>query len=465
MNNRSHKALSVALQEQKERLVPCVHCGFCLPVCPTYVRLGDENDSPRGRLYLMRAVVEGRLSVASDAFQTHIDRCLGCRACEPACPSGVEYGVLLELARNAVFQERKARPLVRAILYVFRRKAWLRWSMKVARVSRQLGLAWLGMKLTPKLSSFHTIRFGFAMINASRSSNLSSPSKTSKLLPWSATISNRDPLSGIYEKDVAEEIVPIPPRMLRVALLNGCVQGGLFARVNDATHRVLEANGFQVVIVAGQNCCGALHTHAGDIENARQLARTNISAFTKANIDRIVVNSAGCGVALKEYGHLLAEDPDYAEIAARLSDNTRDVCELLHEYGIRIGAPVPIKATYDAACHLCHAQLIKNAPMTVLEAIPGLDITPLSGEEECCGGAGIYGLTHPGLGESIGSDKVASVIDTKADVVITANPGCIMQIGAGLLLQNSSVTAHHPIELLDESYRRAGFYNMKSLLP
>ena len=458
MNNRSSSALSVALQEQKERLVPCVHCGFCLPVCPTYVRLGDENDSPRGRLYLMRAVVEGRLSVASDAFQTHIDRCLGCRACEPVCPSGVEYGILLELARNAVFQERKAQPLVRIVLYVFKRNTWLRWSMKIARVSRQLGLTWLGMKLTPKLNLFHAVRFGFAMITASRSSNLSSLIKKSNPPSSPVIISNGDSLSGIYEKDAAEEIVSMPGRRLRVALLSGCVQAGLFARVNDATHRVLKANGFQIVLVAGQTCCGALHTHAGDAENARQLARININAFTKTKIDCVVVNSAGCGAALKEYEHLLAEDPNYAEAAVRLSSNTRDICELLHGCGIRRGAPVPIKVTYDAACHLCHAQRLKRAPRAVLEAIPGLDFIPLSSEEECCGGAGIYGLTHPELGERIGSDKVASVIDTKADVVITANPGCIMQIGAGLLLQNSSITAHHPIELLDESYRRAGFY-------
>ena len=443
--------LTTALEAQKDRLLPCVHCGFCLPACPTYVRLGDENDSPRGRLHLMRAVVEGRLSAGSDAFQTHIDRCLGCRACEPVCPSGVEYGLLLERAREVAFQARKPRPSTRVLLAVFRRRFWLRWGMRLARTARGLGLAWLGARLTPAVRMLHPLRFGFAMLAASRGPGLSSlPTRASA--DSAPALPAGDAPAGGGAGPVAGD------RPLRIALLTGCVQAGLFARVNNATVRVLQANGFEIVPVEGQRCCGALHAHAGDAESARELARGNVDAFARAEVDLVAVNAAGCGAALKEYGHLLAADGEYAEAASRLAESTRDVSELLVVRGARRGAPLPLRVTYDAACHLCHAQRLRQAPRAMLASIPELDLVPLRGEEECCGGAGIYGLTHAELGERIGSDKVAAVVDTGADMVVTANTGCIMQIGAGLLLRGSRVTVRHPVELLDESYRRAGFY-------
>ena len=441
-----------ALKAQEERLLPCVHCGFCLQACPTYVRLGDENDSPRGRLHLMRAVVEGRLSAGSDAFQTHIDRCLGCRACEPVCPSGVEYGLLLESARAAAFQARKPRLLVRALLAVFKRGTLLRWSMGLARMTRGLGLAWLGAKLTPRVRSLYPVRFGLAMLAASRGSRLRFFAPTASPPPEAEH--GEDAPSGAERSLTSAE----GDRPVRVALLTGCVQAGLFARVNDATERVLRANGFEVVPVVGQRCCGALHAHGGDAESARQLARANVDAFVRSKIDFVAVNAAGCGTAMKEYGHLLADEPKYADAAARLAGATRDVSELLAEVGPRRGASLPVRATYDAACHLCHAQKLVEAPRALLDAIPDLDLVPLPGEEECCGGAGIYGMTHPELGGRIGADKVRAVVGTGADVVVTANPGCIMQIGAGLMLRGSPIRAHHPVELLDESYERAGFY-------
>ncbi len=397
----------------------------------------------------MRAVVEGRLPAASDAFQTHIDRCLGCRACEPVCPSGVEYGLLLESAREVAFRARKPRMSVRAFLSVFRRGVWLRWSMGFARMARRLGLAWLGAKLTPGFRSLHPLRFGLAMLAASRGSRLLSAAPAGSASSPVAVPAGDVPAAG--ESDAGEA-------PLRVALLTGCVQAGLFARVNDATERVLRANGFEIVWVAGQKCCGALHVHAGDAEGARRLARANVAAFEKSKVDFVAVNAAGCGATLKGYGHFLAGDSTYAETAARLADATRDVSELLAEVGARRGAPVPLRVTYDAACHLCHAQRLTEAPRAMLEAIPELDLVPLPDEEECCGGAGIYGMTHSELGGRIGSDKVASVIGTGAAAVVTANPGCIMQIGAGLLLRGSPIKAHHPVELLDESYKRAGFY-------
>ena len=452
--------LAADLKAQEDKLLPCVHCGFCLPACPTYVRLGDENDSPRGRLHLMRAVVEGRLEASSDAFQTHIDRCLGCRACEPVCPSGVEYGLLLESARDAAYQARKPVFSVRALLSVFRRRGLLRFSMGLARVARGLGLAWFGARVTPKTASLHPVRFGLAMLDATRGVRLPALASVESLSDATALTAVGETIEISLDEPAgpADEGPTNSDRPIRVALLTGCVQAGLFARVNDATERVLRANGFEIVQVAGQQCCGALHAHAGDTDGARQLARGNIDALMKSKVDLVAVNAAGCGTALKEYGHLLRDDPKYSEEAAQLSSISRDVSEILAEGGVRRGASMPRCVTYDAACHLCHAQRLREAPRAMLEAIPDLDLLPLPGEEDCCGGAGIYGITHPELGEQIGSDKVSAVMETGADIVVTANPGCIMQIGAGLMLQGSQIKALHPVELLDESYERAGFY-------
>ena len=428
--------------------MPCVHCGFCLPACPTYVRLGDENDSPRGRLHLMRAVVEGRLSPESDAFQTHIDRCLGCRACEPVCPSSVAYGVLLEAARESVYRARKTPVVVRILLAVFSSRRWMNWSMRVARVVRGLGVAGVARKWTPVSRLFHPIRFGLAMLAASREPEPPlEPSSTAGVPTSSEAASSKGaPPPGDGDRG-------------RVAILRGCVQEGLFSRVNDATERVLRANGYTVVEVSGQGCCGALHTHAGDAVGARDLARANVQALISAEVDFVAVNAAGCGAALKEYSHLLEADADYRESAAAITTSTRDISELLAGDTLRVGAPVPARVTYDAACHLCHAQGLREEPRALLGAIPELVVLPLRDEEECCGGAGIYGITHAELGADIGADKVSAVMATGADIVATGNPGCMMQIGAGLLLEGSDIVARHPVELLDESYRRAGFYD------
>ena len=450
-------ALGVALQAQADRLMPCVHCGFCLPACPTYVRLGDENDSPRGRLHLMRAVVEGRLSPASDAFQTHIDRCLGCRACEPVCPSGVEYGLLLESAREAALRARRPPASVRLLLAVFARPSRVRYCMALARAMRSMGLARLLSRLLPKGALFHTARFGLAMLAASRASRFPRPRSRAASAGEGEPSGGNPPDWTVEATDLAAETA-VAKAGGRVALLTGCVQAGLFERVNEATGRVLEANGYEMVSAPGQRCCGALHSHAGDLRGARELARANVRAFEAAGMDFIVVNAAGCGAALKEYGHLLVDDADYAERAARLAEAARDASELLALRGPRTGASLPLRATYDAACHLCHAQGVHEEPRALLDAIPDLEVVPLRGEEECCGGAGIYGITHPELGGRIGADKVSAVVETEASVVATANPGCMMQIGAGLLLEGSRIDVKHPVELLDESYRRAGFY-------
>ena len=468
MNPRPETALAAALWAQEDRLAPCVHCGFCLPACPTYVRLGDENDSPRGRLYLMRAVVEGRLSPESEAFQTHIDRCLGCRACEPVCPSSVAYGVLLEAARETVYRARKRPAVVGMLLAVFSSRALTTWSMRLARVVRGLGLSGLAARRIPRHRLFHPIRFGLAMLEASRERQFraaaSSGSGASGALEAetsdAGTLDGGIPDGGTSDGGTSDGA---PSRAGgdrgRVAILRGCVQAGLFARVNDATERVLRANGYEVIEVSGQGCCGALHTHAGDAVGARELARANVQALTSVEVDFVAVNAAGCGAALKEYGHLLEADEEYRHSAEALAASTRDISELLADDTLRVGAPLPARVTYDAACHLCHAQGLRQEPRALLEAIPELVVLPLQDEEECCGGAGIYGITHPQLGADIGADKVSAVLAAGAEIVATGNPGCMMQIGAGLLLEGSDIVARHPVELLDESYRRAGFYD------
>jgi glycolate dehydrogenase iron-sulfur subunit len=465
--------LAGVLGEQEERLLSCVHCGFCLPVCPTYRRLGDENDSPRGRLYLMRAVVEGRLEPASDAFQTHIDRCLGCLACEPVCPSGVEYGTLLQRAREVAVEARPLRGPTRWILRTFERPAWLKRAMATGRLLRDTGLATLIERLTPRGGRTAGYRFGLSMLVSSRTtrwaSAVSSPPALAPSAQAGSPVGDPEPEEAqleiqipVAEPDTAtlQELLEIDlPNGPSVALLVGCVQEGLFQRVNEATHRVLEANGCEVVTIEGQGCCGALHAHGGATASARTLARANVEAYETEKLDAIVVNSAGCGAAMKEYGAWFADDVDFAARASSLSARVKDVMEFLDELDLRVGAPLAMRFTYDAPCHLHHAQRVDDAPLRVLSSIPGLEHVPLTDADECCGGAGIYGVTHPSLGGRIGSDKVSRIIETKAAAVLTPNPGCMMQIGASLRWQGAETPVLHPIEVLDESYRRAGFYS------
>jgi len=395
----------------------CVHCGFCLQACPTYLTLEDENDSPRGRIVLMHALVEGTLPVDDPDVRTHIDRCLGCRACETVCPSGVPYGQLLEATRATLTAKQPNPPIARAILFTFAHPALLSLAMLGGRIARALRLSSLLSRLPGRLG------FAMSMLEATRS-----------------------PVRRAAYRATGDGSLG------SATLLTGCVMEGLFTETNRATERTLAANGYAMVHTGGQRCCGALHAHAGDADTARALARQNIAAFEASGADYIVVNAAGCGAMMKEYEHLLAGDSAWRHRAAAVSDRVRDVSELLAEAGPRPGGAVELTVTYDAPCHLLHAQRVATPPLRVLAAVPGLTLVPLEGSEHCCGSAGIYNLVEPDVSDTVLAPKLARIADTRATLVATGNPGCLMQIGAGLHQLGSRVRVVHPVDLLDASY-------------
>jgi glycolate oxidase iron-sulfur subunit len=394
----------------------CVHCGFCLQACPTYQVLEDENESPRGRIFLMRSLLEGTVTPNDSQVRAHIDRCLGCRACEPACPSGVPYGQLLEATRATLRETERAPFIGRLILYIFAHPTLMRLAMFGSRL--------LAATPIPTLLSRIGGRIGFGMA----------------MLASAGSPLERDPYETI---DGPRE---------KLALLEGCVMEGLFTDTNRATERVLRRNGYAMLHAEGQGCCGALHAHAGDLEAARKLARTNIAAFEKSGAEYIAVNAAGCGAMMKEYVHLLQDDPEWSVRATALGARVRDVSELLAAVGPIPGHPLPLRVTYDAPCHLVHAQRVVNPPLAVLAAIPGLELIPLRDSEMCCGSAGIYNLIEPDTSDAVLIPKLANIAETGAPYVVTGNPGCLMQIGAGLLRSGSKTKAIHPVDLLDASY-------------
>ena len=395
----------------------CVHCGFCLQACPTYLTLEDENDSPRGRIVLMRALLEGTLAPENDSVETHIAQCLGCRACETACPSGVPYGHLLEATRETLAQHRPIPFVARVILSVFAHPWTMRAAMAGGRLARATGVARLFAKLPGRIG------FAMAMLASTRRPRAAERSAPSTTGARGTT-----------------------------ALLTGCVMEGLFAETNRATERVLLENGYTVIEASGQRCCGALHAHAGDGDGARRLARANVAAFDRDDVAWVCVNAAGCGAMMKEYAHLLADDPAWHERAKRVSAKVRDVSELLSAAGPARGGPVRRRVAYDAPCHLMHAQRVTIPPLDVLRAIPELELVPLVESEMCCGSAGIYNLVEPDTSDAVLDRKLAHIAAAAPEVVATGNPGCLMQIGAGLLRAGSAVRAVHPVELLEESY-------------
>jgi glycolate oxidase iron-sulfur subunit len=398
----------------RERLSECVHCGLCLSACPTYVELGTEMDSPRGRIYLMRELEDGRLPLTADVVR-HIDLCLGCRACETACPSGVRYGELIESTRAYIettyVRSRWQRVWRRLVRDLFTDPVRVRAALLPVRWAQQLGL-W---KLIRPLIPFGT------------------------MLPQ---LGARTPIA---------EVSPAREERGRVGFLAGCVARELCAETNTATIRVLQRNGWTVVTPAAQGCCGALHAHAGDPERARQLARGNLDAFP-TDVDAIIVNAAGCGATMKEYAHLLRDDARYGERARAFAAKVRDISEFLAPPFAAAPQRLDLRVTYHEACHLSHGQRISSAPRALLRAIPGIELIELGEADVCCGSAGSYNLIERQMARRLCERKVRNIRATGATCVASANPGCTLQMRAGLRAAGLTIEVLHPVELLDRAY-------------
>lgn len=415
----------------------CVHCGLCLSSCPTYRETGLEMSSPRGRIYLMKAVADGRIGMESAVFQEQMSQCLNCRACEAVCPSGVQYGSILEASRTQIEQARDEGRLpehslpakaVRGgvfglmfrrleVFRLFSRAMWLYQRTGMQALTRRVGL----------LKRFEL-------------------DATEALLP---PISDRFvvPQGQIYPAEGQERY--------QVGLLAGCIMSTAFAEVHEATIRVLRKNGCTVVLPPDQGCCGALHTHGGDLDGGRDLARRNIAAFEGLGLDAIIVNAAGCGSTMKEYGHLLHDDPEWHERAATWSAKVKDVSEFLAgiDFNTRDLKPLPITVTYQEPCHLVHAQRISAQPRMLLGAVPGLKLVEMRESSLCCGSAGVYNVTQPEMAERLGNRKLDNAEATNADVLVTANPGCHIQLSGGLHNRRSPMQVRHIVQVLDQSYR------------
>ncbi len=408
----------------------CVHCGFCLPTCPTYALWGEEMDSPRGRIYLMKSALEGRVAM-TDAFVGHFDACLGCMACVTACPSGVEYAPLVEATR-AQIDRRHDRSvgdrLFRAGLFA------------VVPYPARLRLA-----LAP------LVVYGWIKPLIDRSGLLNLlPPRVRALARLAPTMTMKS-----LTASTAEVTPAIGARRMRVGLLTGCVQRLAFAHVNEATVRVLAAEGCEVVSPPAQGCCGALALHAGREPDARAFARRAIEVFEQTGVERVVVNAAGCGSSMKEYERLFAGDPDWAGRARAFSARVRDVNELLIELGEPRATrhPLNLRVAYHDACHLAHAQGVWQQPRDLLQQIPGIEILPFAEQELCCGSAGIYNLVQPTPARQLGERKVKHIAATSPDVVATANPGCTLQISSIAAEMDTPLRVLHPIELIDASIR------------
>jgi glycolate oxidase iron-sulfur subunit len=418
------------LAPQIDDILTCVHCGFCLPTCPTYEVLGNENDSPRGRIYMMRAVAEDRLRTTDKFFARHIDQCLGCRACEPVCPSGVRYGSLLEHAREARAEAGGALDrMARFGLNVVFANRWLQnffWGL--LRLFRASRLPLLVARLGPTVATAGRFRFAMAMLAASAP-------RFRKSVPKVRRRRTSPPEPSL---DVE-----------RISLLDGCVMAGLFRHVNRATQRLVLAHGAWIDRIPAGFCCGALHAHSGELDKARNMARQVIAMFEKSPADLLLTNSAGCGAALKDYGDWLSDDPEFADRAVAFSGQVRMVSEWLADRRGPSYEALEARVGYDAPCHLLHAQRIDGQPIDLLQRIPELDVVRLSRADRCCGAAGVYGLTRRDLSGELLDRKITEVKEADVDYVATGNPGCLMQIGAGTIIDGSRVPVFHPIELLD----------------
>lgn len=415
-----------------DELRACVHCGFCLPACPTYDVLGNEMDSPRGRLDLMRQVAEG----AADwdgAVADHLDACLGCLACVTACPSGVRYDHLIEAARAGVESTVERGPTDRAfrwlVFALFPRPRRLRVAALALAGAQRIGVDRAVARALAG-GDGHGLRARLAALAA-----VAPPT------------------------DVRAVLRPLPPRVpargpvrVRVALVTGCVQSVFFRDVHAATARVLASVGCEVLIPPSQGCCGALDVHTGRTDAARSRARDLVGALSVAGADRVVVNAAGCGSTIRDYGRVLADDPDWAARGAALGARTRDVLELVDELGgIEPRRPLPLRIGYQDACHLRHAQGVRDAPRRLLRSIDGVDLVDLPDPDRCCGSAGVYNLLQPSTGAELGRRRAADVRAAAVDVLTSANPGCLLQIRRHLGADGPRLL--HPVQVLDAAIR------------
>ncbi|MBA2640078.1 MAG: 4Fe-4S dicluster domain-containing protein, partial [Nocardioidaceae bacterium] len=400
-------------------------CGFCLPTCPTYVLWGEEMDSPRGRIYLMKEGLEGE--PMSDSMVQHWDRCLGCMACVTACPSGVQYDRLIESTRAQV--ERRH-----------------------VRTAKDRALRGLIFSLFPHPRRLRLLR---GPLRAMQRSGLDRAIRRTGLLtrmaPQLAAMESLAPRIGKPERLPARALADGERRMV-VGMLTGCVQGAFFPGVNAATVRVLRAEGCEVVIPRSQGCCGALSVHNGREPEAQKYARALVDAFDRAGVERVVVNAAGCGSTMKEYADLLADDPAYAERARAFASTVRDISELLVELGpVAVRHPLEVSVAYHDACHLGHAQGVRSQPRQLLGQIPGLELREIAEGELCCGSAGIYNILNPEPARELGDRKAGHVAATEAELLVTANPGCLLQIGSALRRSGTPMATAHTVEVLDAS--------------
>jgi glycolate oxidase iron-sulfur subunit len=415
----------------QSNLAQCIHCGLCLQACPTYRLWGTETDAPRGRISLMRAASGGRLSVDDfvTGFPQHIDFCLACRSCESACPSGVRYGALVEQVR--IFVETNRKP---------------GWGERFLR--------WIGLQqLMPRP---RRLRWLAGALYLYQEIGLQSLVRRLKFLPGTlqAMEALLPPLQAPSRMNEAPPLVVNTSRG-RLLLFTGCIQDGFLNPVNRATRRVLACNGYEVVSPIDQTCCGAAHLHLGDLEMARKLARQNIEAFEQAGDQAVIIcNAGGCGLSLKEYPHLLAGDPNYAARAVEFSARVQDVCEFLSAHlTVPPKGRLPLRATYADSCHLRHGQKIVNEPRDLLRQINGLELVELQSPDQCCGSAGVYNFVHPGPAGEILKAKLADIAATGAELIVASNPGCQLQLIAGVRQVGMKAQVLHVVEVLDRAYQ------------
>jgi glycolate oxidase iron-sulfur subunit len=416
-----------------EDLQRCVHCGYCICDCPTYLDLGRETESPRGRLHLISALTERRVP-PTPGLVAHLDRCVQCRACETVCPSGVAFGRIMERGRALVLRGASGHPP-------------LSWRLRV----------YLASLLLPHPGRLRFLAGALRFYQRSGLQKLVRSTGLLKLAPGQLHEMEQflPPLPGRTAVPLAVTRPSGDQAAHRVALLVGCVTPLIYPNLHDATVRVLVRNGCEVLAPPKQTCCGALHVHAGDLKGARRLARRNIDVFLALGVEAIIVNAAGCGSTMKEYGELLKDDPQYAEKAATFSALVKDVTEYLVAlpFSTEMGR-VPGRVTYQDSCHLAHAQKIKVQPRALLQAIPGLEFVEMTDADRCCGSGGVYNLTQPEISWRILAEKMKHVAESRADIVATANTGCMLQLDAGLRrFGPKKAQMAHVVELLDEAYR------------